>query len=56
MRGNLRLVEKGESLREAGCGVVILGGSWDLVSIVISALIGDICNYKYSFRNYFPIY
>ena len=34
----------------------ILGGSWDLVSMVISTLSGVISNYKYSCLNYNPSY
>ena len=33
-----------------------LGGSWDLVSTVISTLSGVISNYKYSYLNYNPSY
>ena len=32
----------------------LLGGSWDLVSTVISTLSGVISNYKYSYLNYNP--
>ena len=32
------------------------GGSWDLVSTVISTLSGAISNYKYSYLNYNPSY
>ena len=32
----------------------VLGGSWDLVSKVISTLIGVISNYKYSYLSYNP--
>ena len=32
----------------------LLGGSWDLVSKVISTLSGVISNYKYSYLNYNP--
>ena len=32
-----------------------LGGSWDLVSTVISTLIGVISTYKCSYLNYNPI-
>ena len=35
---------------------LILGGSWDLVNRVISALIGVISSYKYSYPNYNPSY
>ena len=35
---------------------VLLGGSWDLVSTVISTLSGVISNYKYSYLNYNPSY
>ena len=34
----------------------LLGGSWDLVSKVISTLSGVISNYKYSYLNYNPSY
>ena len=34
----------------------LLGGSWDLVSRVISTLIGVISNYKYSYLNHNPSY
>ena len=34
----------------------VLGGSWDLVSKVISPLIGVISNYKYSYLIYNPSY
>ena len=34
----------------------ILGGSWDLVSMVISTLSADINSYKYSYLNYNPSY
>ena len=34
----------------------ILGGSWDLVSKVVSTLIGVISSYKYSYPNYNPSY
>ena len=34
----------------------VLGGSWDLVSTVISTLSGVISNYKYSYLNYNPSY
>ena len=34
----------------------LLGGSWDLVSKVISALIGVISSYKYSYPIYNPSY
>ena len=34
----------------------LLGGSWDLVSMVISTLIGVISNYKYSYHNNNPSY
>ena len=37
----------------AGC---LLGGSGDLVSKVISTLIGVISNYKYSYLSYNPSY
>ena len=36
--------------------LVLLGGSWDLVSTVISTLSGLISNYKYSYLNYNPSY
>ena len=32
----------------------LLGGSWDLVSMVVSTLSGGISNYKYSYLNYSP--
>ena len=35
---------------------LVLGGSWDLVSRVISTLIGVISNYKYTYLNYNPGY
>ena len=35
---------------------IVLGGSWDLVSKVISPLIGVISNYKYSYLIYNPSY
>ena len=39
------------------CGfVVVLGGSEDLVSKVISTLIGVISNYRYSYLIYNPSY
>ena len=34
----------------------LLGGSWDLVSRVISALTGVISSYKYSYHNSNPSY
>ena len=34
----------------------LLGGSWDLVSKVISTINGVISNYKYSYLNYNPSY
>ena len=34
----------------------LLGGSWDLVSMVISTLTGVISSYKYSYLNYNPRY
>ena len=34
----------------------VLGGSWDLVSKVISTLRGVISNYKYSYLSYNPSY
>ena len=34
----------------------VLGGSWDLVSTVISTLSGVTSNYKYSYLNYNPSY
>ena len=34
----------------------MLGGSWDLVSMVISTLIGLISNYKYSYLSNNPSY
>ena len=34
----------------------VLGGSWDLVSMVISTLSADISSYKYSYLNYNPSY
>ena len=34
----------------------VLGGSWDLVSKVISTLIVVISSYKYSYPNYNPSY
>ena len=34
----------------------LLEGSWDLVSMVISTLIGLISNYKYSYLNKNPSY
>ena len=34
----------------------ILGGSWDLVSRVISTLIGVISKYNYSYLTYNPTY
>ena len=34
----------------------VLGGSWDLVSKVISPLIGVVSKYKYSYLNYNPTY
>ena len=34
----------------------LLGGSWDLVSMVIRTLRGVISNYKYSYLNYDPSY
>ena len=37
-------------------GNIILGGSWDLVSRVISTLIGVISNYNYSYLTYNPSY
>ena len=42
--------------REPSLPVVLLGGSWDLVSAVISTLSGVIRNYKYSYLNYNPSY
>ena len=36
--------------------LTILGGSWDLVSKVISTLIGVISSYKYSYHSYNPSY
>ena len=36
--------------------VGVLGGSWDLVSMVISTLSGVISTYKYSYLNYNPSY
>ena len=36
-------------------GTGLLEGSWDLVSMVISTLIGVICNYKYSYLSNKPI-
>ena len=38
---------------KSGC---ILGGSWDLVSMVISTLIGVTSSYKYSYLHYNPSY
>ena len=35
---------------------ILLGGSWDLVSKVISTLIGVISSYKYSYHNHNPSY
>ena len=46
LRGSLEGIFK-------GC---ILGGSWDLVSMVISTLIRVFCNYKYSYPNNNPSY
>ena len=37
-------------------GPTILGGSWDLVSEVISTLIGVRSSYKYSYPHYNPSY
>ena len=37
-------------------GTILLGGSWDLVSNVISTLIGVISSYKYSYLTYKPSY
>ena len=34
----------------------LLGGSWDLVSKVISSLIGVISSYKYNYPNSNPSY
>ena len=34
----------------------ILGGSWDLVSKVLSTLIGVISSYKYNYLIYNPTY
>ena len=41
-----------------GCTLTeaLLGGSWDLVSTVISTLSGVISNCKYSYLNYNPSY
>ena len=38
------------------CSNGVLGGSWDLVSTVISTLSGVISSYKYSYLNYNPSY
>ena len=35
---------------------LLLGGSWDLVSTVISTINGVISRYKYSYLNYNPSY
>ena len=35
---------------------ILLGGSWDLVSMVIRTLIGVISRYKYSYLDYNPSY
>ena len=39
--------------RRAG---IILGGSWDLVSRVISTVLGVLSNYNYSYLTYNPSY
>ena len=39
----------GGATLKIGFGLGLLGGSWDLVSKVISALIGVVSNYKYSY-------
>ena len=36
------------------CIIALLGGSWDLVSTVISTLTGVISTYKYSYLNCNP--
>ena len=41
----------GESSGSKAAGPPPLGGSWDLVSMVISTLTGLISNYKYSYLN-----
>ena len=41
---------------EVDVHVAILGGSWDLVSRVISTLVGVISNYNYSCLTYNPSY
>ena len=37
-------------------GIWLLGGSWDLVSTVITSLLGDISSYKYVYLIYNPSY
>ena len=39
-----------------GLRCILLGGSWDLVSRVISTLTGVISSYKYSYHNSNPSY
>ena len=41
---------------EGSCSGLILGGSWDLASKVISTLSGVISSDKYSYLNYNPSY
>ena len=48
--------EFGGRHRSASNPPSLLGGSWDLVSKVISTLIGVISSYKYSYHNYNPSY
>ena len=48
--------QRERALREQVRRETVLGGSWDLVSTVISTLSGVISNYKYSYLNYNPIY
>ena len=39
-----------------GLRCILLGGSWDLVSRVISTLTGVVSSYKYSYHNSNPSY
>ena len=52
-RGKVRMFTL---LQWGRCSLPLLGGSGDLVSKVISTLIGVISNYKYSYRIYKPSY
>ena len=48
-------VQEVDVCKKVGTRGSVLGGSWDLVSRVISTLNGVISIYKYSYLNYDPL-